>query len=581
MDRSRGNRWLFPALAVALIAGVLITACGGGPQPGVRYQCPMHPMMISDKPGDCPICGMRLVPIREKTAPTTVPRYVCPMHPDVTSDGPGRCSQCGMRLVPSGSKGDYPKEHRTYACPMHPGFLTDDPDERCPKCGMKVVETGVSVQSSAASSTAQPVNPGPTGSAGSESLRTADHGPQTTADGGRKLLYYRNPMNPTVTSPVPMKDEMGMDYLPVYADEAERPSRSDVPGLAPVKLTDDGIRLAGVQTAPAVDGRLARTIRTVGTVTADETRIQHFHTRVTGWVEELYVNFTGQLVRQGQPVVSIYSPELLASQEEFLRARETAARFSASELPEVRKGGEELLAAARRRLRLFDVPEEFVAELERTGKPQRAVTLLAHSSGYVTSKGIFHGQQVEPGMMDLFTITDLSHVWIDAEFYESEASVVRLGQEARMELPYDPSVRLAGRVAYIYPTLNPDTRTIRVRFDFANTEMKLKPGMFADVDLDTAGAHGVIIPDSAVIDTGERQIVFVDTGGGRFEPRQVRIGVRGDGRAIAVSGVAVGERVVVKANFLLDSESQLRAAIAGVGSPSPTPTTRAGTGGKP
>ncbi len=619
--------WHVMALAAALAVAVLLTSCGGAAKPGVRYQCPMHPTFIADKPGDCPICGMRLVAIEERTAPTTVPAYVCPMHPEVTSDKPGRCPECGMRLVPTGTTGDYPKQHKTYTCPMHPDFVTDDPDAHCPKCGMKVVEKAARDQGSRAGVPAQPAQatagasvpspePGtPTRSAGRKILyyrnpmdpsvtspvpmkdnmgmdyvpvysdevaptAAVSSGPATSG-GPRTILHYRNPMNPSVTSPVPMKDSMGMDYLPVYSDEVAQSAGPSVPGLAPVRLTEEGIRLAGVQTATAVEGRLARTIRTVGTVTADETRIQHFHTRVSGWVERLYVNFTGQFVEQGQPVVAIYSPELLASQEEFLRAREAAERFANSDLPEVRKGGDELLAAARRRLLLFDVPEEFITELERTGKPQRNVTLVAHSSGYVTSKGIFHGQQVDPSMMDLFTITDLSQVWIDADFYEYEATLLRLGQEATLTLPYDPAFRLTGRIAYIYPTLNPDTRTIKVRFDFANHRLDLKPGMFANVELDTEGAEGVIVPESAVIDTGERQIAFVGLGGGRFEPRQVRVGVRSEGRALVLSGVAAGEQVVVKANFLLDSESQLRAALAGPTSPAAAPTGRQPGGGKP
>ncbi len=570
MTRTTAIRIPFLVLAVALAVTVLLAACGGAARPGVRYQCPMHPTFISDKPGECPICGMRLVPIEEKTAPTTIPAYVCPMHPQETSDKPGRCPECGMRLVPAGSTGEYPRQHKTYACPMHPEFVTDDPDERCPICGMKVVETAMRTRQTALPTpavTTPPTAP-PAAAAGAPAV-------------ARSVLFYRNPMNPSVTSPVPMKDEMGMDYVPVYADEAGQQPSASVPGLAPVQLSEEGIRLAGVQTVAAVEESLARTIRTVGTVTADETRIQHFHTRVTGWVETLYVNFTGQFVEAGQPVLSIYSPELLASQEEFLRARETAGRFAASDLPEVRKGGEELLAAARRRLRLFDVPEGFIEELERTGQPQRAVTLVAHTSGYVTSKGIFHGQQVDPSMMDLFTITDLSHVWIDADFYEYEASLLRLGQEARLTLTYDPAVRLSGRIAYIYPTLNPETRTIKVRFDFANPGLKLKPGMFANVELNTGGARGVVIPDSAIIDTGERQVVFVSLGGGRFDPRQVRVGVRSEGQALIVSGVATGEQVVVKANFLLDSESQLRAALAGVTSPPATPTTIPRPGTRP
>ena len=500
----KAHRSILALVAIAALT-VLVVGCGGAATPGVRYHCPMHPTFIADKPGDCPICGMRLVPIREKLAPTTVPRYVCPMHPEVTSDKPGRCPECGMALVPA--------QGNPAAAATKDAATAPDP-------------------------TARP------------------------AAAVRRVLYYRSPMNPTVTSPVPMKDEMGMDYVPVYAEEAKETASSSVPGLAAIQLTQEGIRLAGVQTAPAVEESLAHTIRTVGTVTADETRIRHFHTRVTGFVTKLYVNFTGEFVKKGQPVLSLYSPELLASQQELLRARDAQRRFATSDLQEVRKGGEELLEAARRRLRLFDVPEQFIDQVERTGAPQRDVTLLADSTGYVTSKGIFQGQQVDPLMMDLFTITDLSHVWIDAEFYEYEASLLRLGQEARVTLAYDPALALTGRIAYIYPTLDTATRTVTVRFDFANPGLKLKPGMFANVELETGGERGVVIPDSAIIYTGERQLVFVSLGGGRFEPRQVRVGVRGEGKALVLSGVAAGEQVVVKANFLLDSESQLRAAIA-------------------
>jgi len=307
---------------------------------------------------------------------------------------------------------------------------------------------------------------------------------------------------------------------------------------------------------------VARSIRTVGTVTADETRIRHVHTKTTGWVEKLFVNFTGQLVRKGQPILSMYSQELLASQQEFLRARETAAKFTASELPEVRRGGEELLQSAEQRLRLFDVPEDFIEELKRTGRPRRAVTLLAPVSGFVTAKDAFEGQQIEPGM-ELFTVTDLSRVWIEADFYEYEAHAMRVGQKARVTLPYDPGRQLAGSVTYIYPTLNPETRTLRARLEFQNPDFALKPGMFANVELPLDATEGIVIPDSAVIDTGERQVVFVSLGGGQFEPREVKLGVRGSGKAQILSGVAAGDQVVTRANFLLDSESQLRAAVAG------------------
>jgi Cu(I)/Ag(I) efflux system membrane fusion protein len=552
MKTTANIRRLILVAALVLMLAAFLTACGKGTPPGVKYQCPMHPTFISDKPGDCPICGMRLIPIEEKTAPTTVPAYVCPMHPEVTSDRPGeRCSKCGMRLVPAGTTADYLKEHKTYTCPMHPEFLTDDPNERCPKCGMKVVEKQAEDRGPRTGDIS------PTDAAGTH----LEPGPQAMG-AERKVLFYRNPMDPTVTSPVPMKDEMGMDYVPVYAEQAA-PAAGGVTGMATVEITSEGIHLSGVQTEPAVFERVARSVRTVGTVTADETRIRHVHTKTAGWVEKLFVNFTGQLVRQGQPILSIYSQELLASQEEFLRARETASKFAASELPEVRRGGEELLQSAEQRLRLFDVPEDFIAELKRTGQPQRAVTLLAPVSGFVTAKEVFEGQQIEPGM-ELFTITDLSRVWIEADFYEYEARALHVGQEAKVTLPYDPSRELAGRVTYVYPTLNPDSRTLRVRLEFRNPDFALKPAMFANVELPLEATDGIVIPDSAVIDTGERQIVFVSLGGGRFEPREVTLGVRSSGKAQVLSGVAAGDQVVTRANFLLDSESQLRAAVAGM-----------------
>ncbi len=377
--------------------------------------------------------------------------------------------------------------------------------------------------------------------------------------GERKVLFYRNPMNPAVTSPAPAKDEMGMDYIPVYAGEAGA-AGGNVPGLAPVTLPVEGIALAGVRTAEAVMEPVRAEIRAVGRVVTDETRVRRIQSKVEGWVERLHVNFIGQSVRQGEPVMSIYSPELLAGQEEYLQAREAASRMAASSDPETKAGGERILQAARRRLELFDVPASFLAELERSGKAQRAVTLVAPVSGFVTAKEVLEGQKIEAGM-ELFTVSDLSQVWVEADVYEYEAGRLKPGVEATLALPYDPGKDFPVKVAYVQPVLNADTRTIKVRFDVPNQSLFLKPGMFTDVTFRLDAGEGVTVPDSAVMDTGARQVVFVEKGEGRFEPRLVKAGVRAGGKAQIVSGLVAGERVVIGANFLLDSESRLQAVI--------------------
>ncbi len=391
------------------------------------------------------------------------------------------------------------------------------------------------------------------------------------SSGSNKLLFYRNPMNPAITSPVPAKDEMGMDYIPVYEDDAKTPAKSlqqqaddffseekGVSGLGVVTMTEQGIRLSGVQVAAVVQENIRRALRTVGLVVPDETRIHRVQTKVGGWVEALLVNYMGQLVKKGSPILSVYSPELLSSQEEFIKTRQSALR-SAADAGD-RTSAQRLRQSAQRRLELFDVPPDFIKELERTGKPQRTVTLLSPVDGFVTAKDIFLGQEVKPGM-ELYTITDLSVVWVDAEVYEYETRDVHVGQEGFLTTSYDPSLRLAGKIAYIYPYLNRESRTLKLRFEFDNKDFRLKPGMFVDVNLMIDYGEGIVIPDSAIIDSGIRKVVFVDKGEGRFEPREVKAGVRSEGKTQVLSGLNVQDRVVVKANFLLDSESRLRALI--------------------
>lgn len=405
-----------------------------------------------------------------------------------------------------------------YYCPMHPTYVSDRPGD-CPICNMRLVPR------QAADSTQQ-----------------AMHGSGAATPGGM---------------------ESGAHDGHVATPRGEMPA-ADVPGMSTVSIDARGRQLAGIQTAVAQRAPLLQSVRTAGIVLADETQVRHIHTRIDGFVEKLHVAAIGQFVRHGDPLLEIYSPELLASQEEFLRVRETAARFATSELPEVRKGGADLLQAARRRLELYEVPESFIAALERSGKVQRTVTLEAHVSGYVTVKSVAEGMHVTPGA-DLYTVTDLSRIWVEADFYENEATLVRVGQEARLRPSYAPSREIMGRVSYVYPYLDPSTRTLKVRFEFPNPDLVLKPAMFVDVTLAVDSPPVVTVPESAILDSGMRRLVFVEVQANRFEPRLVVVGRRSGEMAEIVSGVDAGEAVVVRANFLLDSESRLRGALSGMG----------------
>lgn len=446
-------------------------------------------------------------------------------------------------LLAVGCGGEEKAADDLYTCPMHPTYVSDRPGS-CPICNMDLVKKPERVA---------------VGSAASE--------------GDRKVLFYRNPMDPTVTSPAPAKDSMGMDYVPVYSDEVSGTGSGTSGGSssshAAVDLDANALRLAGVATEVAGHGHLTRMVRTVGSVVADERRLVRAQSKISGWVEKLRVSSTGQYVKKGEPAMAVYSPTLLAAQSEYLLARDAAARFAGSELPEVRRGGQDLLVAARRRLELLDVPESSIAELDRTRTAQRTVELLVPASGFVTAKAVVLGQEIAPGM-ELYTVTDLSAVWVEAAFYESEARWIEVGQTATLRPPSDPEAALKARIAYLYPTLDTAARTLTARFELGNPGFKLRPGMFVDVELEIDLGEGVLVPASAVLDSGLRQLVFVETAPGSFEPREVAVGGRGGELVRIVSGVAAGEKVAIRANFLLDSESRLRAAIAGAAATGPS-----------
>jgi Cu(I)/Ag(I) efflux system membrane fusion protein len=325
--------------------------------------------------------------------------------------------------------------------------------------------------------------------------------------------------------------------------------------MAEVVVPFERRQLTGVRVEAVVVRELTREIRTVGLVVADERRVRRIQTKISGWVEQLFVSFTGEAVRPGQPILSIYSPELVATQNEYLLAFEAYGLPAGSDVSE-HGDRQRLLEAARMRLRLFDVEASHIAELERSRNPQRKMVLHSPIAGYVTFKSVQQGMYVTPEM-ELYTVADLDHVWIWADVNEDEIPLVALGQRALIEVASAPGER-TGTVSYLQPTVDAATRTLRVRFDVDNDDEALKPGMYATVTLERPLGQLLALPEEAVIDTGARKVVFVEVSAGLFQPREVKLGRKGAAHYEILSGLEADENVVVSAQFLLDSESRLR-----------------------
>jgi Cu(I)/Ag(I) efflux system membrane fusion protein len=374
----------------------------------------------------------------------------------------------------------------------------------------------------------------------------------------RKLLYYRNPMGLPDTSPVPKKDPMGMDYIAVY--EGEEPEA----GGNQVKISVDKVQKLGVRSEPAKMRALDKVVKAVGRVEVDERRVFAIAPKFEGWVEHLFVNATGQPVSKGEPLFEVYSPELVSAQREYSIASE-AVKSLKDAGADPQSSMQRLADSSLARLKNWDISEEQIRALAQSGETRRTLTFRSPVAGIVTEKKAVQGMRFTPGDT-LYQIADLSAVWIVADVYEQDIASVRPGAKAKVSISAYPDKTFEGRITYVYPTLKAETRTVPVRLELTNPGQLLKPAMFAQVELPVGGrGEKLTVPISAVIDSGVRRVVLVQMSEGRFDPREVKLGSRTDTYVEVTDGIKAGEQVVIAANFLIDAESNLKAAISGFG----------------
>jgi len=377
--------------------------------------------------------------------------------------------------------------------------------------------------------------------------------------GERKILFWYDPMHPAYKSDKPgIAPDCGMQLVPKYADD----ETAKMPAGA-VRIASDKQQLIGVRTATVERKSLVRTVRTTGQLTSDETKLAHIHVKVNGYIDKGYVDYIGQLVKKGQPLFTLYSPDLVATEEEYLIAKRGAKDLGASQFPEVSQGSQSLLRSTRERLKLWDISDEQIKKLDETGEVTKTLTFYSPVSGFVTDRKAFPQTAVTPDM-DLYSISDLSTIWVNADVYEYEVPFVKVGQTADMQLSYYAGRTYSGKITYIYPIVDPVSRTIKVRIEFPNPHFDLKPQMFANVQLKINYGKQIVVPQEAVMDSGDKQYVFVVHNGGMFEPRVIQMGAKLEGNVVVLSGLNAGETIVTSGNFLIDSESRLKSAMSGM-----------------
>jgi Cu(I)/Ag(I) efflux system membrane fusion protein/cobalt-zinc-cadmium efflux system membrane fusion protein len=543
------NRGLIGLILIIILAGAMITGCTNQSKPSDKqlynepYVGSMHPHIVSEGPGKCEICGMNLVKLEGHTQGTPLPPlaniYASPDNPMYVHEGTGKDPKTGSNLIPITKSSIYEapvvldhapegatEEHKLqvdekglYTCGMHPDVIQEGPGT-CPICGMDLT---------------------PLRSSGS-----------VRSGGERVIAYWVAPMDPNYISDKPGKSPMGMDLVPVYEDEV----KEGVVSIDPATIQSIGVTTTLVQTMD-----LTTQIRSNGVVTIAEDADYRINPKVSGWIDKLYMSRTGDMVQAGDPLLEIYSPELVSAQEEYLLAMNNADILSGSGIDRIKSGSDKLLTAARRRLELWDINSLQIDELEKTGKVKRTLTLYSPVKGVVLHKNAVEGAAVKAGM-DLYRIVDLSAVWVEAQVYEYELPWIKSGSSVTIRSAYDPNLLLEGRIDYIYPYLDAKIRTAKIRIVVPNQRLDLRPDMYVDVLLDAQSRkNAVVIPKNAVIRSGERNIVFIALGEGRFIPHEIELGLETSEYYEVTSGLASGTSVVTSAQFLLDSEAKLMEAI--------------------
>ncbi|SYZ74810.1 Efflux transporter, RND family, MFP subunit [Candidatus Zixiibacteriota bacterium] len=500
-------RWAILGGLTIFALVMFLTAFGFAPwanagSGAVQYHCPMHPTYISNQPGECPICGMTLVPIDSKSGDTKTIKDTAAAPSSHATEQPAEQPAEITKAKPG-----------QYTCPMHPEVVSDKPG-RCPICNMKLVQIK------------------------GDSTATEDPPPASSGD------------------PMPGMDMSDKNETPSVMDE-----ESNVPGLVEVTIEPERLQLIGLTTGKVEERAPESNLHLVGFIAPDETKLSNIHIRTSGWVSQLFVDQTGQFVKKGELLLSLYSQDLYQAEQDYLLAREGASQKSNDEaLNDTRQ---QLLSAARQRLHLLGLPDDEISQLEKTSAPTPDLALRSPFSGFVMEKNVYSGQYVSADQ-NLFSIADLSKVYLIAEVYEQDISGVHIGQEADMRLTAFPGQIFRGKVGFIYPAISNPSRTLQIRLEFPNPDLRLRPGMYAEIDL--AGGSGKILtaPADAIIDAGDMQYAFVMHDKIHFQPRLVKVGHQYDNWVEILSGLSAGDEVVTNANFLIDSESRLKAAIVGM-----------------